>query len=64
MDFGSGYDLALLTNFLHHFDIPTCEALLRKVSKAALKLGEAAPQLSSSFQTKTACRLPRPPLLA
>ncbi len=30
-DFGDGYDLALLTNFLHHFDAPTCEMLLRKV---------------------------------
>jgi 2-polyprenyl-3-methyl-5-hydroxy-6-metoxy-1,4-benzoquinol methylase len=35
-DFGSGYDLVLLTNFLHHFDAPTCEGLLRKVH-AALK---------------------------
>ena len=24
LDFGSGYDIALLTNFLHHFDVPTC----------------------------------------
>jgi ubiquinone/menaquinone biosynthesis C-methylase UbiE len=31
VDFGSGYDLVLLTNFLHHFDPATCEALLRKV---------------------------------
>src|SRR6185312_6696583 len=30
-DFGTGYDLVLLTNFLHHFDPPTCEHLLRKV---------------------------------
>ena len=37
-DFGSGYDLALLTNFLHHFDAPTCESLLRKV-RASLKPG-------------------------
>src|SRR4029077_16145911 len=29
--FGSGNDVVLLTNFLHHFDIPTCESLLRKV---------------------------------
>jgi 2-polyprenyl-3-methyl-5-hydroxy-6-metoxy-1,4-benzoquinol methylase len=35
---GSGYDLVLLTNFLHHFDIPTNEELLRKV-RAALKPG-------------------------
>jgi 2-polyprenyl-3-methyl-5-hydroxy-6-metoxy-1,4-benzoquinol methylase len=36
VDFGSGYDIVLLTNFLHHFDPPTCEALLAKV-KVALK---------------------------
>ena len=29
--FGTGYDLVLLTNFLHHFDPATCERLLRKV---------------------------------
>ncbi len=27
---GGPYDLVLLTNFLHHFDIPTCEKLTRK----------------------------------
>ncbi len=31
IDFGTGYDIVLLTNFLHHFDPPTCEGLLRKV---------------------------------
>ncbi len=40
-DFGSGYDLVLLTNFLHHFDIPTCEKFLRKVH-AALGAGGRA----------------------
>jgi ubiquinone/menaquinone biosynthesis C-methylase UbiE len=40
-DFGEGYDVALLTNFLHHFDPPTCEALLRKV-RASLKDGGRA----------------------
>jgi threonine dehydrogenase-like Zn-dependent dehydrogenase len=34
VDYGSGYDLVLLTNFLHHFDQPTCEGLLRKVHAA------------------------------
>lgn len=38
VDFGTGYDLILLTNFLHHFDPPTCETLLRKV-RAALADG-------------------------
>jgi SAM-dependent methyltransferase len=37
-EFGTGYHLALLTNFLHHFDPPTCETLLRKIH-AALEPG-------------------------
>jgi 2-polyprenyl-3-methyl-5-hydroxy-6-metoxy-1,4-benzoquinol methylase len=41
VEFGDGYDVALLTNFLHHFDPATCETLLRKVS-AALKPGGRA----------------------
>jgi len=41
VDFGTDYDLVLLTNFLHHFDVPTCETLLRKVH-AALKDGGRA----------------------
>ena len=31
---GSGYDLILITNFLHHFDAPSVEALLRKFHAA------------------------------
>lgn len=34
VDFGAGYDIILLTNFLHHYDVPTNEALLRKIRKA------------------------------
>jgi 2-polyprenyl-3-methyl-5-hydroxy-6-metoxy-1,4-benzoquinol methylase len=41
VDFGSGYDVVLLTNFLHHFDAATCEQLLRKVH-AALNPGGRA----------------------
>jgi ubiquinone/menaquinone biosynthesis C-methylase UbiE len=37
-DFGSDNDIVLLTNFLHHFDKPTCETLLRKLH-ASLKDG-------------------------
>ena len=37
----TGYDLALLTNFLHHFDRARCVSLLRKVH-AALKPGGRA----------------------
>lgn len=31
---GLGYDLVLLTNFLHHFSIAACETLLQKVHQA------------------------------
>lgn len=31
VDFGSGFDVVLLTNFLHHFDPQTNEKLLRKI---------------------------------
>jgi len=41
VDFGSGYDLVLLTNFLHHFDPPSCETLLRKVQTALVAGGRA-----------------------
>ena len=34
VDLGNGYDVVLLPNFLHHFDPPTCEKLLRKVRPA------------------------------
>jgi 2-polyprenyl-3-methyl-5-hydroxy-6-metoxy-1,4-benzoquinol methylase len=40
-DFGEGFDVVLLTNFLHHFDPPTCETLLRKV-RASLAEGGVA----------------------
>ena len=40
-EFGAGYDLVLLTNFLHHFDPPTCETLLRKVHAALADGGRA-----------------------
>jgi len=41
VDFGAGYDLVLLTNFLHHFDQPTGETLLRKVHAALADGGHA-----------------------
>ena len=41
VDYGNGYDLVLLTNFLHHFDPPTCEMLLRKVHNALADGGRA-----------------------
>jgi O-methyltransferase/methyltransferase family protein len=36
--FGEGFDLVLLPNFLHHFDPPTCETILKK-ARAALAPG-------------------------
>jgi len=41
-DFGNGYDLALITNILHGFDIPTCTKLMRKVHFALNPGGRAA----------------------
>lgn len=41
VDFGTGYDLVLLTNFLHHFDPQTCEGLLKKVRAALADGGRA-----------------------
>jgi 2-polyprenyl-3-methyl-5-hydroxy-6-metoxy-1,4-benzoquinol methylase len=40
-DLGTGYDLVLIPNFLHHFDIPTCTAFMKKIH-AALKPGGRA----------------------
>lgn len=40
-DFGTGYDLVLITNFLHHFDPATNETLLRKVHAALAPGGRA-----------------------
>jgi 2-polyprenyl-3-methyl-5-hydroxy-6-metoxy-1,4-benzoquinol methylase len=44
VEFGGPYDAVLLTNFLHHFDKPTCVGLLRKV-RASLKPGGRAATL-------------------
>ena len=41
IEFGDGFDVVLLTNFLHHFDRSTCTTLLRK-ARAALKPGGRA----------------------
>ncbi len=38
VDYGSGYDIVLVTNFLHHFDARTNTSMLKKVY-AALKPG-------------------------
>jgi 2-polyprenyl-3-methyl-5-hydroxy-6-metoxy-1,4-benzoquinol methylase len=41
-DFGSDFDLALIPNFLHHFDPPTCTGFMRKVYVALKPGGRAA----------------------
>ena len=41
VDYGSGFDLVLLTNFLHHFDVATCTSLMRKVHGALNDGGRA-----------------------
>ena len=38
VEFGTGYDVALITNFLHHFDHATCTSFLAKIRRA-LKAG-------------------------
>jgi 2-polyprenyl-3-methyl-5-hydroxy-6-metoxy-1,4-benzoquinol methylase len=42
VDFGGPYDVVLLTNFLHHFDIPTNVGLLKKVRTVLKPGGRAA----------------------
>lgn len=41
-DFGRDYDLVLLPNFLHHFDVPTCVQLLKKCHAALREHGRVA----------------------
>jgi 2-polyprenyl-3-methyl-5-hydroxy-6-metoxy-1,4-benzoquinol methylase len=41
-EFGANYDLVLITNFLHHFDPPTCTGFMRKVHSALKPGGRAA----------------------
>ncbi len=42
VDFGGPYDAVLLTNFLHHFDQPTCLGLMKKVHASLRPGGRAA----------------------
>lgn len=39
VEFSTGYDIVLITNFLHHFDPPTNETVLRKVRAALAPSG-------------------------
>src|SRR5712691_8988247 len=42
VDIGRGYDLILVPNFLHHFDEPTIEQLLKKLRRALKPDGKVA----------------------
>jgi ubiquinone/menaquinone biosynthesis C-methylase UbiE/predicted transcriptional regulator len=42
VDIGTGYDLILVPNFLHHFDEPTIEQLLKKLHRALKPGGRVA----------------------
>lgn len=42
VEYGTGYDVVLITNFLHHFDAATNENLLRKVRASLAPSGVAA----------------------
>jgi 2-polyprenyl-3-methyl-5-hydroxy-6-metoxy-1,4-benzoquinol methylase len=41
VDWGGPYDVVLLTNFLHHFDVPTCDQLAAKAHAALAPGGRA-----------------------
>jgi len=40
-DFGEGYDVVLVTNFLHHFDTGTCTTFMRRVNHSLKPDGKA-----------------------
>lgn len=41
VEFDTGYNIVLITNFLHHFDVPTIEGFLRKVHASLAPGGRA-----------------------
>ncbi len=46
VDLGSDYDVVLIPNFLHHFDVATCEAFLKRVYGSLKRDGQV---LTSEF---------------
>ena len=42
VEYGTGYEIVLITNFLHHFDAATNEKLLRKVRASLAPSGIVA----------------------
>ena len=49
-EWGRGFDLVLLPNFLHHFDRDQCVALLRKVKASLAPAGRVLPSSSSPMR--------------
>lgn len=41
VEFGERFDVVLVTNLLHHFNVPTCELLIRKVRNCLKPSGRA-----------------------
>jgi len=41
VELGSNYDIALITNFLHHFDFESCVRFLKRISSSLTKGGRA-----------------------
>ena len=41
VDFGTDYDVILVTNFLHHFDAETCTSFMKRVNDALKSEGKA-----------------------
>jgi ubiquinone/menaquinone biosynthesis C-methylase UbiE len=70
VDCGTGYDLVLLVNFLHHFEPATCETFLRKIHAALTTEGRAvtvefvpnpdrvSPPAAASFSLVMLCSTP------
>ena len=70
VDWGRGYDVVLLPNFLHHFDPPTCERLLRTARESLDEGGalvtvefvpdadRAAPPPAAQFSLVMLCSTP------
>ncbi|MCA1607967.1 MAG: acetylserotonin O-methyltransferase [Acidobacteria bacterium] len=40
VDLGLNYDVILVPNFLHHFDVPTCEAFVKRCADALAETGK------------------------
>ena len=63
VDWGGPYDVVLLTNFLHHFDLPTCGRLAAK-AHAALAPGGRAVTLEFVPERRPRHPAGRPPAFA